>query len=59
MTTDAIYEERGSHWSQQVSDVATTQWLQCDQAIPLSTKGVACENSEGVHLMCVCVCVCV
>ena len=30
MTTDAIYEECGSHWSQQVFAMATTQWLQRD-----------------------------
>ena len=44
MTTDAIYEERGSDWSQQVSVVATTRWLQRDQTLPLSAKGVACET---------------
>ena len=38
MTTDAIYEERGSDWSQQVSVVATTRWLQRDQTLPLSAK---------------------
>ena len=43
MTTDAIYEERGSDWSHQVSAVGTTQWLQRDQTLPLSAKGVACE----------------
>ena len=31
MTTDALYEDRGSDWSQQVSVVATTRWLQRDQ----------------------------
>ena len=41
MTTDAIYEERGSDWSHQVSAVGTTQWLQHDQTLPLSAKGVA------------------
>ena len=41
---DAIYEEHGSHWSQQVSAVATTQWLQRDQTLPFSEKGVACET---------------
>jgi len=43
MTTDAIYEERGSDWSHQVSAMGTTRWLQCDQTLPLSAKGVACE----------------
>jgi len=42
MTTDAIYEEWGSHWLQQVSAVATTQWLQHDHADP--AKGVAWET---------------
>ena len=28
-------EERGSHWSQQISAVATTQMLQRDQTLPL------------------------
>ena len=45
MTTDAIYEERGSDWSHQVSAVGTTQWLQRDQTLPLSVKGVACETT--------------
>ena len=45
MTTDAIYEERGSDWSQQDLVVGTTRWLQCDQTLPLSVKGVACETS--------------
>jgi len=44
MTTDAIYEERGSDWSQQGLVVGTTQWLQRDQTLPLSAKGVACET---------------
>jgi len=44
MTTDAIYEERESDWSHQVSVVGTTQWLQRDQTLPLSAKGVACET---------------
>ena len=34
MTIDAIYEECGFDWSQQVSAVATTQWLQHDQTLP-------------------------
>ena len=44
MTTNAIYKECGSDWSHQVSVVATTQWLQRDQTLPLSVKGVACET---------------
>ena len=44
MTTDVIYEEHGSDWSHQVSVVATTRWLQRDQTLPLSVKGVACET---------------
>ena len=47
MTMDAIYKERESHWSQQLSVMATTQWLQCDQNHPLSTKGVACETKNN------------
>jgi len=35
MTMDAIYEERISDWSNQVSAVGTTQWLQRDQTLPL------------------------
>ena len=38
---DAIFEEHGSHWSQQVSVVATTQWSQPDPFF--SAKGVACK----------------
>ena len=45
MTTDAIYEECGSDWSHQVSAVGTTRWLQRDQTLPLSAKGVACETN--------------
>ena len=44
MTTDVIYEEHGSDWSHQVSAVATARWLQRDQTLPLSVKGVACET---------------
>ena len=44
MTTDAIYEEHRSDWSNQVSVVVTTRWLQRDQTLPLSVKGVACET---------------
>jgi len=39
MTTDAIYEERGSDWSHQASAVATTRWLQCDQTLPSLCEG--------------------
>ena len=35
MTVDAIYEERESHWSQHVSAMATTRWLQRVQTLPL------------------------
>ena len=48
MTTDAIYEERRSDWSHPVSVVATTQWLQRDQTLPLSAKGVACETEASI-----------
>ena len=51
MTTDAIYKEHGFHWTQQVSAVATTQWLQCDQTLPLSVKGVACETTGALMCM--------
>ena len=46
MTMDVIYEEHGSDWSHQVSALATTQWLQRDQTLPLFAKGVACETSR-------------
>ena len=49
MTTDAICEERGSDWSHRVSVVATTRWLQCDQTLPLSAKGVACKTMSYVE----------
>ena len=42
---DAIYEEHGSDWSHQVFALATTQWLQRDQTLPLSARGVACETN--------------
>jgi len=38
MTTNAIYEERGSDWSHQVSAMGTTRWLQRDQTLPLSCE---------------------
>ena len=41
---DVIYEEHGSDWSHQVSAVGTTRWLQRDQTLYLSVKGVACET---------------
>ena len=47
MITNVIYEECGSHWSDQLSAVVTTQWLQCDQTLSLSVKGVACESMQG------------
>ena len=43
VTIDTIYEECGSHWSQQVSVLVTTRLLQCDQTLPISAKGVACK----------------
>ena len=46
MTTDVIYEERRSDWSHQVSVVVTTRWLQHDQTLPLSAKGMACETNN-------------
>ena len=46
MTTDVIYEECESDWSRQVSVMATTRWLQRDQTLPLSAKGVACETKS-------------
>ena len=49
MTTNAICKERGSDWSHQVSAVATTRWLPCDQTLPLSVKGVACETMSDVE----------
>ena len=39
MTTEVIYEERGSDWSNQVYAVGTTRWLR-DQTLPLFVKGV-------------------
>ena len=50
MAMDAIYKERGSDWSHQVSVVATTQWLQRDHTLPLLVKGVACETACGSGL---------
>ena len=35
---------------EQVSVVATTRWLQRDQTLPLSAKGVACETSPPPQL---------
>ena len=46
MTSDAIYKEHRSDWSHQVSVVVTTRWLQHDQILLLSAKGVACETNE-------------
>ena len=42
---DAIYEECRSDWSHQVSVVVTTRWLQYDQTLAPSAKGVACETT--------------
>ena len=50
MTTNAIYEEHGSDWSHQVSAVGTTRWLQHDQTLPLSAKGVACETRRYLNV---------
>ena len=47
MTTDVIYEGRRSDWSHQVSVLATTQWLQCDQTLPFSEKSLACETTPS------------
>ena len=44
MALDVIHKERGSDWSHQVSAVMKTRQLQCDQTLPLSVKGVACET---------------
>ena len=47
MTTFALYEEHGSDWSHQVFAVATkSKWLQRDQTLPLSAKGVACKTRQ-------------
>ena len=51
MTTVALYEERGSDWSHQVFSVATTRWLQRDQTLPLSEKGVACKTRKILLLL--------
>ena len=63
MATDTIYDECGSHWSQQVSVMATIQWLQRDHifphtprthlTLPLSVKGAAFETSHTprTHLL--------
>jgi len=45
MTTDVIYAECGSDWSDIASAVGTTRWLQHDQTLPLSAKGVACKTT--------------
>ena len=51
VTTNAIYEECGSHWSWQVSVVAITRLLQCDQTLPISVWGVTCKTmiTESVN----------
>ena len=50
MTTDAICEERGSDWSHQVSVVATTQWLECDQTLCEGCGSRKYERCEDVAL---------
>jgi len=45
MMTNVSYKERGSDWSHQVSAVAATWWMQRDQTLPLSAKGVACKTT--------------
>ena len=42
MTTDTIYKEQGFHWSQQISAVATTRWL---QTLPLC-EGFGLQDQE-------------
>ena len=43
MTTVAIYEERRSHLTQQVSAMATSHWLLSDQTLPLCKgRGLRC-----------------
>ena len=37
MTMDAIYKERGSDWSHQVSAMVTTRRLQHDHTLPLKS----------------------
>ena len=38
--------ECGSDWSHQVSAAATTRWLQHDQTLSLSAKGMACKTKD-------------
>ena len=42
------------HIKYQVSVVATTRWLQRNQTLPLSAKGVACETSRVSCFMLLC-----
>ena len=42
------------HIKYQVSVVATTRWLQLNQTLPLSAKGVACETSRLSCFMLLC-----
>ena len=42
------------HIKYQVSVVATTRWLQRNQTLPLSAKGVACETSRVSYFMLLC-----
>ena len=52
MTTDAIYKECRSDWSHPVSAVGTTRWLQREQTLPLSVKGVACKTVNHCCISC-------
>jgi len=45
MTADAIYKEHRSYWLQHISAMGTTRWLQHDQSLPLSGKGVASKTT--------------
>ena len=51
MTTDMIYEERGSDWSHQVFTVGTTRLLQHYQTLSLFAKGVACKTKCPIHIL--------
>ena len=46
MATDAIFEERGSHWWQQISAVVTTWWSQHDQTLPVLFPGSPLSNDS-------------
>ena len=49
MTTDAIYKERSSDWSHQVSAMERTRRLQRNQTLPLTAKDVACDTTSFYH----------